>query len=163
MTRFMLLVSALHGTWAIISATLAVSIYLWFRRLRLWLLALVISVFGGILLNVLLKNMFQRPRPHFNNPMLNLNTYSFPSGHTLMATVFYGTLCAFLFTRTHDFRWRLLAIAVGVLLIALVGFSRVYLGAHYLSDVLAAMMEGVAWLTTCLVAVRLSHPKGPLD
>lgn len=162
LTKFMLLVSLLHGTWVIIIGTLAVCSYLWVRRLRWWLLAFGTSVFGGILLNVLLKNIFQRARPRFLNPILILNTYSFPSGHTLMATVFYGTLCALLVSRTHTFGWRLLAITAGVLLIALVGFSRVYLGAHYLSDVLAAMLEGLAWLTSCLVAVRLSHPEGKL-
>ncbi len=162
LTKFMLLVSALHGTWVIITATLAVCSYLWVSRLRLWLLAFGASVFGGILLNVLLKNIFQRPRPRLLNPILSFDTYSFPSGHTLMATVFYGTLCALVVSRTHAFGWRLLAITAGVLLVVLVGFSRVYLGAHYLSDVLAAMLEGIAWLTSCLVAVRLSHPEGKL-
>ena len=159
LTKFMLLVSALHGTWAILFDTLAVSLYLWVRRLRFWLLTLVTNVFGGILLNFLLKNVFHRPRPGFINPILTLNSYSFPSGHTLMATVFYGTLCAFVVSRTHNLGRRLFAITAAVLVIALVGFSRIYLGAHYLSDVLAAIMEGVAWLTLCLIAVRLSHPK----
>ncbi|MFN2578834.1 MAG: phosphatase PAP2 family protein [Pyrinomonadaceae bacterium] len=159
LTKFMLLVSALHGTWVIIFVTLALCLYLWIRRLRLWVITFASTVFGGILLNVLLKNIFHRSRPSFVNPIVRLTTYSFPSGHTLMATVFYGTLCILFISRTHISECRLLAITAVVLAIALVGFSRVYLGAHYLSDVLAAMMEGVAWLTLCMVAVRLSHLK----
>lgn len=160
LTRFMLLVTDLHATAAIIVLTIATSLYLWMRRLRLWVLTLAIAVVGGILLNVLLKSIFQRPRPHFDSPILTLHTYSFPSGHTLMATVFYGTLCALVVSRTSDLRWRLAAVAAAIALIALVGFSRIYLGAHYLTDVTAAMLEGVAWSTSCLVAVRLSRPAG---
>lgn len=163
LTKIMLLVSDLHTTVAIIIATLAVSLLLWFRRLHSWLLTLAFSVFGGVLLNALLKNIFHRSRPHFDNPIQSLTTYSFPSGHVLMATVFYGTLCALLVSRAPEWRWRLPGIVAGIGLIVLVGFSRIYLGAHYLSDVMAAIAEGVAWLTSCLLAVRLSHPQGKLS
>ena len=66
------------------------------------------------------------------------------------ATVLLGTLAAYFFTRTTDTRRRALIVFVAGLLIALVAFSRIYLGAHYLSDVLAAMAEGLAWLSLCL-------------
>ena len=61
-----------------------------------------------------------------------------------MATVFYGTLCLLVASRTRHWRWRVLTIALAGLMILLVGFSRIYLGAHYLSDVLAAIAEGLA-------------------
>jgi membrane-associated phospholipid phosphatase len=70
-----------------------------------------------------------------------------------MATVFYGTLCLLVASRTRHWRWRVLTIAVAGLMILVVGFSRIYLGAHYLSDVLAAIAEGLAWLAFCLIFV----------
>ena len=156
LTQFMLLVSDVHATLPVLLATAGVCSYLWIRRLRFWVLTFVISVGGGSLLNVLLKVIFHRPRPYFENPILILKSYSFPSGHTLMAAVFYGTLCALIVSRTRNWKWRAAATVGAITLIALVGFSRIYLGAHYLSDVVAAMLEGVAWVTLSLVAVRLS-------
>jgi len=154
LTRCMLLVTWIHSGLGVTVITLAVSTYLWFKRLRLWVLTLVLAVFGGMLLNLLLKHLFMRPRPHFENPLLSLTTYSFPSGHTLSATVLYGTLCALVLARLRRSSWQALAVAVAGFLIVLVGFSRIYLGAHYLSDVLAAIAEGLAWLAFCLVAVE---------
>jgi undecaprenyl-diphosphatase len=113
----------------------------------------MLAVFGGILLNVVLKHLFLRPRPEWKDPLLTLTTYSFPSGHTMVATVFYGSLCAFVFSSVRDWRWRVLAVVVSALMISLVGFSRIYLGVHYLSDVLAAIAEGLAWLAFSFLAV----------
>ena len=152
-TRCMLLITRLHSLLGVTVMTLAVSAYLWIRRLRIWVLTLTLAVFGGMLLNFLLKHVFVRPRPRFDNPLLNLTTYSFPSGHTLMATVFYGTLGFLIVTRVRNWRRRGLAISATAAMILLVGFSRVYLGAHYLSDVLAAIAEGLAWLAFCLILV----------
>ena len=92
-------------------------------------------------------------RPHFDDPILTLTGYSFPSGHTMMASVLYGVVAAYLCAHTPDWRLRALIIFSASVLIAVVGFSRVYLGAHYLSDVLGAMAEGLAWLSLCLTAV----------
>ena len=72
----------------------------------------------------------------------------------MMATVLYGAIAAYLVTRISDWRWRVLVIFLAMLLTALVGFSRIYLGAHYLSDVLGAMAEGLAWLSLCLTVVH---------
>lgn len=153
LTPALLLITHVHSLLGVTVMTLAVCGYLWIRRLRVWVLMLTLAVFGGMLLNLILKYAFVRQRPHLGDPLLTLTTYSFPSGHTLMATVFYGTLCGLVVSRAHHWRWRLLAIVVTGLMILLVGFSRIYLGAHYLSDVLAAIAEGLAWLAFCFVAV----------
>src|SRR5437773_7797728 len=70
LTTFMLLVTSLHSGLGVTVMTLAVSAYSWFRRLRIWTVTLMLAVFGGMALNFLLKNLFLRPRPHFNDPML---------------------------------------------------------------------------------------------
>lgn len=102
LTRFMLLVSDVHETAPVLVATAAVCVYLWVRRLRLWVLTFAITVGGGTLLNVLLKHIFHRARPYFENPIVVLTTYSFPSSHTIMATVFYGTGCVLIWSRVRD-------------------------------------------------------------
>jgi membrane-associated phospholipid phosphatase len=149
-----MLVSTSFGSTLIISCIAAgLALHLLWQRRFYWLAAVLSSVFGGMLLNMLLKYALHRVRPHFNDPILTLDSYGFPSGHTMMATVLYGVLAAYLFSRTTDRRGRLLIILTTGFLVALVGFSRMYLGVHYLSDVLAAMAEGLAWLSLCLTVV----------
>jgi undecaprenyl-diphosphatase len=138
---------------AAISIASALGLYLLSRRRLYWLAALVLSVPGGALLNRLLKYAFHRARPHFDDPILTLTGYSFPSGHTMMASVLYGFVAAYLCAHAQGWRRRVLVVCSASALIALVGFSRIYLGAHYLSDVLAAMAEGLAWLSLCLTVV----------
>lgn len=153
LTSAMFVITSLGSTW--IATCLAVSflIYLLWQRRYYWFTAVVPAVFGGMLLNRILKYIFQRPRPHFDDPILTLTSYSFPSAHTLTATVIYGVLAAYLFAQTPDPGRRALIVVSAALLIALVGFSRIYLGAHYLTDVLGAMAEGLAWLSLCLTVV----------
>lgn len=149
----MWIVTSLHSTLAVSCAVGAFGLYLLWRRRPYWLAALCLSVFGGMLLNTLLKYAFHRLRPHFDDPILTLTSYSFPSGHTMMATVLYGILAAFLMAQTRQWRWRIVVILTTSLLIVLVGFTRIYLGVHYLSDVLGAIAEGVVWLSLCLTGI----------
>ncbi len=153
LTAVMLGLSALGSP--VLVSTLAVLLSLVLLGRRQWyaLLALVLTVSGGILLNVLLQSAFHRTRPQFSDPILTLTSYSFPSGHAMAATVFYGWLAALAVSRLSAWRWRVLAVVVVGVLILLIAFSRLYLGAHYLSDVLAAMAEGLAWLALCLTTV----------
>jgi membrane-associated phospholipid phosphatase len=149
----MLFITHLGDTAVVICLALFFALFLLLRRHRGWLLILILTVPGSMLLNVLLKLVFRRLRPAFDDPILALSTYSFPSGHTMAATVFYGTLAAFTFWSVRSWRWRALMISTGALLILLVGFSRIYLGVHYLSDVPAATVAGAAWLALCFTGV----------
>jgi membrane-associated phospholipid phosphatase len=123
---------------------------------RLWysLLGLASAVAGGMLLNGLLKNLFDRARPGWADPLMALTDPGFPSGHTMMATIIYGFIAVFLIARITSWRWRFLIAALTVLLVLVVALSRMYLGAHYLSDVMGAMAAGTAWLALCLTAVE---------
>jgi membrane-associated phospholipid phosphatase len=152
-TALMLFVTRVHSNIWIDFVALIIIVYWWFGRLRHWALTLALSVYGGSLLNYLLKNLFLRARPQFEHPIITSTGYSFPSGHTLAATVFYGALCAFALCYLRSWLSRTLALALCIFMVSLVGFSRIYLGAHYLSDVLAAMLEGLAWLAVCLIGV----------
>ncbi|WP_322403265.1 phosphatase PAP2 family protein [Massilia luteola] len=156
-TRAMLFVTHWNGLVgsSIMGALLA--LWFWRRRAHYWLVVCVIAVPGGMLLNVALKHVFRRVRPAFDDPLLSLLTYSFPSGHTAAATVFYGLLACYLGRRVHAWRARALVVLGAAAMVTLVALSRMYLGVHYLSDVLAAAAEGAAWLAICITAVSTLH------
>lgn len=152
-TRFLLFITNWHGPLGVSVMAVLLAVYFYRKRARHWLLALIVTVPGGMLLNVLMKFSFQRTRPSFDNPLLTLHTYSFPSGHTAAATLFYGLLASYLVVICKQWGVRAAVVALACTMVALVGLSRVYLGVHYLSDVLAAVPEGVAWLAICITAI----------
>ena len=129
-------------------------IYLWRTGHRHWTVSLAAALGGGMVINTLLKLAFNRDRPVWDDPLLTLSSASFPSGHTAGATLFYGFVAAYMVWNTRE-TWRHVIVVIGcTLMVALVGFSRIYLGAHYLSDVLAAISMSIVWLVICLIAVR---------
>lgn len=133
--------------------TTIVGVYLLLRGRRYWFAVLVLSVAGGAILNRFLKIAFQRARPQLDDPIFTFTGYSFPSGHTLTATVVYGCLAALIVANTKNQTIRVASILSASLVITLVAFSRIYLGAHYLTDVVGAIAEGVAWLSLCFTLV----------
>ncbi len=153
LTSAMFVITTLGANWPVACLTVGFLIYLFSRRRHYWIAAVLSSVFGGMLLNPILKLAFQRPRPSFTEPLSTFTGYSFPSGHTMTATVFFGVVAAYFVAQTPDCRRRVLIALLAGLLIVLVGFSRMYLGAHYLTDVLGAMAEGLAWLSLCLTVI----------
>lgn len=134
-----------------------VSLVLLLRRRRslalVWLLALV--TVG--LLNSLLKETFDRPRPPTPDAIIHETNQSFPSGHAMGSITAYGLL-AYLALRVLHRRWLQVAlVAVLASLILAIGFSRVYLGAHYLSDVIGGFALGGAWLTACISGIEVAR------
>jgi membrane-associated phospholipid phosphatase len=148
--QVLLLFTHLHSTPGALGLALLAGIWLYRRGHRYWVLALASAVPGGMLLNVALKHTFERARPHFDDPLLSLSTYSFPSGHSMAATVLYGLLACYFARRARGWPGRVLPFVLAALMIGTVAFSRMYLGVHYLSDVLAAFAEGCAWLAICI-------------
>jgi undecaprenyl-diphosphatase len=147
---FLLGVTHLHSTPGVLTLTALAAAWLYRRRARHWMLTLLVTVPGGMLLNVAMKHTFARARPHFDEPILTLTTYSFPSGHSVAATLLYGLLACYFTREARSWRARALIVIAACAMIALVAGSRLYLGAHYLSDVLAGMAEGCAWLAICV-------------
>lgn len=153
LTAFMHAVSDMHGALggSVLSALLIG--YLSLRRQQWWRRAALVVLPGGMLLNVLIKYSFQRARPTFDAPLLTLTTYSFPSGHTAFAAMFYGLLACFLLVRPgpgQGLLARCAIVSAAGAMVALVAASRLYLGVHYLSDVLGAVAEGCVWLAICI-------------
>ena len=152
LTAFILAFTHMHSLAAIALYSVVFAAVLARLRERYWILTLALAVVGSTVLNVVLKNAYERARPHFDEPLVELATYSFPSGHTSASVAFYGVLAAFLVSRFYDLRVRAACVGGAIAMVALVAFSRVYLGAHYLSDVLAAVCSGTVWLVLCLAA-----------
>lgn len=152
-TSLMLGASYLGAPITVFALTAIVTALLAWHGERYRVLMLVLAVAGGALMNVLIKSAIHRGRPVFDDPILTLATYSFPSGHAVGATVFYGALAVIATALARERRLRLAAIAAALLLVVMICFSRIYLGVHYLSDVVAGLLEGIVWLGTCVFAV----------
>ncbi|WP_016833617.1 phosphatase PAP2 family protein [Herbaspirillum lusitanum] len=147
LTELVLGYTHLHGTIGVLAMSAVLAFFLFRQRPRAsaWLLTLAVTVPGGMLFNYWLKFQFQRVRPHFEQPILVLHSYSFPSGHTIGATLFYSVLAAWLASLPGNHARRPAIIIITTILTMMTALSRLYLGAHFFSDVLAAMLEGLAW------------------
>lgn len=142
--------AGMEGVWVL---SVAVGVLLVMRRLWRYLAVWGVALAGGLLLNMLVKSIFARPRPVFVDPIALEQSYSFPSGHAMLSFIAYGMLAYFL--------WRLLSnhhllrigvVWLAVMLVVLIGISRMVLGVHYLSDVLGGFSAGGLWLTACITA-----------
>lgn len=120
---------------------------------RWWpsLVTLLVAVPCGMLLNEWLKLAVHRQRPFVEGAFVDWSGYSFASGHTIGATLLYGQILLFVLPLLKTRHLRLLCIFSAAALVLLVGFTRIALGAHFLTDVLAAMFFGIIWLMLCTV------------
>lgn len=137
------------------AALLLVGYFLVLRRHRWYTLLVPVVALGSITLNLLLKGVYHRPRPLL--PLVSASGLSFPSGHAMISASFYGLLIYL--TQTHIRRpaqWWLRWLLTGalLLLIGLIGLSRVYLRVHYASDVLAGFAAGGTWLLIAIPLLR---------
>ena len=115
---------------------------------------LLASTFGGIVLNAVLKLGFDRPRPTVIVPAVHTASSSFPSGHAMSAAIVYITV-GYLAARLHKRKWaRWLVMTAAFTVIALISVSRMYLGVHYPSDVLAGIVVGLAWAGFCMATLE---------
>ena len=125
---------------------------------RRWLVLLVwLGAFaGGSILDAVLKLLVHRPRPDTASDFLVRESFSFPSGHSMMSVVCYGMIAyALVVMRWQYGLHRALTITFCVLVVLAVGASRIYLGVHYFSDVMAGFIAGTIWLTVCISALEL--------
>lgn len=151
--RAMLEITALGSAvvLAIVVATAAVFLWLTHHRLSVYILALALG--GALVLTALLKVLYGRPRPDIVTPIVTSGSPAFPSGHALSAFAIYGTL-AYLIARLGPApRLRTATWIVAAIIILAVGASRVYLGVHYPSDVIAGFAIALAWFAFAAAAV----------
>ena len=154
LTQCLLIVTNLHDPFVISPVAMLIALYFIWKKQWYAMWAVLIGIQGGMLLNLLAKQVFHRARPSFENPLVTLTTYSFPSGHVVASTVFYGVLAALLISKSRSCGRAFYILLIALAMVVLVAFSRMYLGAHYLSDVLSAFLEAIAWLAMCLTAIQ---------
>lgn len=135
------------------------ALVLFFAWKRWWpsLVTLIIAVPGGMLLNEWVKLLVHRHRPFVEGPFVDWSGYSFASGHTMGATLLYGQLLLFLLPLLKGRHLRIFCVFGAASLVLLVGFSRIALGAHFLTDVVAAIIFGIVWLMLCLMLGKPMH------
>ncbi len=148
--------------WIASSVILAIVILAWKRHWR-GLALFFLAVPCGALLCEGLKLLVARPRPFPVGPFGEWGGYSFPSGHATGATALYGVLLLLLLPAIENRRWRTVLMLSSAAVIVGVGFSRVALGAHYLTDVLGGFTLGGAWVALCAMLVSALQRKGPLE
>jgi undecaprenyl-diphosphatase len=141
----MLFATALGYYWVVLPLLAVAVLAFYLKGWRLSAVLLVISTAGGVFLTTVLKAVFRRARPEVFDSDYTASFFSFPSGHATVAAGFYGALALILAYRLRGFaRW---AVATGgVLLVLLIGFSRLYLGVHYPTDVLAGYLAAPLWV-----------------
>jgi undecaprenyl-diphosphatase len=152
----MLFITALGYYWMVIPL-LAVAACVFYRKGAVISAALlVIGTGGSILITTSLKDFFQRARPEPFDSGYTASFYSFPSGHATVAVGFYGTLTLLTAWRLRGL-WRWAVVTSGVVLVLLIGFSRMYLGVHYPTDILAGYLSATIWVGAVGVAFLIWH------
>lgn len=155
-------VTSLGSSAVLTLITLAVLGFLGLKRQ--WRAALFVlgSICGGTAVSSAVKELVQRPRPDFVAAIAQTQTYSFPSGHAFLSAVTFLTLGALLARVQRQAEVKIYILAVAIAITVLVGISRVYIGVHWPTDVLAGWCAGAAWAILCwLVAERLQANNTP--
>lgn len=146
-------VTRLGGAQVLLAVTLVAALVLLLRRQVAHAALMGAALAGGEGLNWALKAAFERPRPSFSDPLATAAGFSFPSGHAMVSVTVYGALAFVAAASVGSRRAQVLVVVPALALVLAIGFSRVYLGVHYASDVLAAYIAGLAWLTLCALTL----------
>ena len=155
--------TALGGVGVLVLLTIAVAGYLLLNGMHRAALDVALCITGGILLSSLLKYGFSRPRPDLVPHSSHVYTTSFPSGHSMMSAVVYLTLGALIARLEPGMRTKAYALTVAVILTIIVGTSRVYLGVHWPTDVLAGWVTGAAWALFCWAVTLWLQTRGKIE
>jgi len=158
LTKAMIALSLVGGDGLTFSAVLALTVFLHFRwrRAMVWL---VVTLLGALVLDLSLKYAFHRARPapfFVDLP----RTYSFPSGHALFSFCFYGVLAGLVVGRIQSRLARILIWISAAILVAAIGVSRIYLGVHYPSDVIAGYLAACIWVSSLIALDRMRARRG---
>jgi len=144
-------ITALGGLVILGLLTIAACGYLWLTQRHKLALFVAVSIPAGSLLNTLLKEYFTRPRPDIVPHGTGAALSSFPSGHAMMSAIVFLTLGALLSLSTENTRIKIYILFWSVFLTVIVGISRIYLGVHWPTDIIAGWIAGGTWAVLCLL------------
>jgi membrane-associated phospholipid phosphatase len=153
-------VSIVLGPTVLRASAAIAAVVLWFRGRRRLALLVVVAVAGAAVLSGVTKALVHRVRPIVNHPVDHASGGSFPSGHAMTSMVVLGLAVVILLPRVPR-RWRTVIVATAAVLVVAVGFSRLILGVHYVSDVVGGWIIGVAWLLIVVGAVHTAAADPP--
>lgn len=156
-------VTALGGVTVLCIVIAAVVGYLALERKRHAMVLVLVAALGGQLMSTALKLSFDRARPSVVPRLAEVQTASFPSGHSLMSAVVYLTLGALLTQFVQQRRARIYIFSLACALTVAVGLSRIFLGVHYPTDVLAGWTAGLAWALSCWLVARVLQRRGRVE
>jgi membrane-associated phospholipid phosphatase len=154
LTEIMVNASRFGSTPSLIVMALVAAVWLAWRGRRADSLLIVLGSAGGLALAPLLKLLFERPRPALTQHLVLVDSWSFPSGHALNSMAVLGLLTVLAVRERPGRTRRVTLTAIGAFLVLVIGFSRVYLGVHWPSDVLAGWAFGGLWLVVCFTLAR---------
>jgi undecaprenyl-diphosphatase len=164
LNQVMLEITTLGTGVVLVMIVLIASVFLWVTKHHWSVYVLLLGVLGAKLFNTLLKGTFARERPSIVEWATQVHTPSFPSGHAMSSLVVYGSV-AYLVSRLEPSRrLKRLTFALAAVIVGLIGISRMYLGVHYPSDVIAGFLAGFAWIAlvaTLLTSVRYFADRRP--
>jgi len=153
-------VTILGGPLVLFSLSLVVGVGFFVKKNYRAMMLLIATIVGSSLLNEVLKASFHRTRPLPFFDITAPNSYSFPSGHALMSFCFYSSMAALISARSKSRAVRVTVWALALLLIAAIGISRIYLGVHYPSDVVAGFAAAFIWVMFIVIVDRAIPRKG---
>ncbi len=152
-------ITSLGSATVIVLFTLIIAVYLLLQKKYYWLWLVLIATIGGALLVWGLKEFIGRTRPTVVTHLLEENSLSFPSGHSMMSAIVYLTQATLLSKIEENRKAKIYIISVALLLTFLIGISRVYIGVHYPTDVLAGWVAGISWALLCWYVASLLERK----
>jgi undecaprenyl-diphosphatase len=152
-------ITALGSGWVLGVVVMAIAGFMLLQGLRRTALFVVVASVGGWVLNALLKELFQRPRPNLVPHLRDVMSLSFPSGHAMTSAAVYLTLGALLMRVADRRATKIYCMAFAMFLAGIVGVTRVYLGVHYPTDVLAGWLVGLSWALLCWLLERAIERK----
>lgn len=152
--QMMVLITELGSVWFLSAVSLFVIFLLWIKRKDWWAIAaFIVANAGGALITHVLKEYYNRGRPSIN-PEIDAIGFSFPSGHSMGSLILYGFTIYLVLRSDRSKTLKTIYITIAAVLIFFIGFSRIYLGAHFPSDVLAGYLAGTVWMMVCILALE---------